>query len=729
MPAPAPLLRFALAGTLCWAALLATGLGDRDLAGGGLPAVSVYLLQLGGHATLLGAPVLLLLHGLHRRLSGAAALALLAGLGTYPAFQQARFLTEGEHIAATQHVGLLRVLLTLGTVLAYAALWGWHLRGNGGARAPRALRRALPGWSRSSCWSLAGLTALMMLTNVLNLHLRAYAYFAQALLPATWLLSATLGQRLLRAARVPGWLAGLGLLACAVLVGTAHLQTPGALQEARHGLLRRGRIAAYADLLMSVRGAAYASFDLSRPERFDCGAATPAAVPGAPPVTVEGAPDAADPADPAAPADHTKDAALGSGGGPRNVLLISIDALRRDALDWQVPTKKGSVALMPNLRRFAEASVDYRRAVTTYPATLLSMGGAMTGMGPSDLLFAPALPDNIFRLTRHVFTQRLAFLPSSRWFRMPVIEPLLVQDAKLRRASNARKQTQMLIAALRRARRRKQATLAWVHYFEPHAPYRVHAGFERGAGSRGRYRSELSYLDDQLGRLFRFLERQKAYRDTLVILFADHGQALGEHDYRGHHVYLNSWIADVPLLVRAPGLAARTTDVMADLTDVAPTVLDFAGLPGAARGMVGHSLIAGDAAARPWVRFAEAFPLRGTELFHTTRRPIHDLAGLRKRVRRAQRGARNYLPKVAAVSGTHRLIVNRVTGVQELYDRRTDPLETRDLSRMDVAELAPLQRALGEWTRAQARRMYCAVVAPESAPTRTPRPARTPAGR
>ena len=77
--------------------------------------------------------------------------------------------------------------------------------------------------------------------------------------------------------------------------------------------------------------------------------------------------------------------------------------------------------------------------------------------------------------------------------------------------------------------------------------------------------------------------------------------------------------------------------------------------------------------------FAEAFPSRGKKLFKLAQKPTKSLKSFKKRVDEVHRGAKNYLPKVSAVSAEHRLMVNRVTGVQELYDRQLrEPAPTTD---------------------------------------------------
>lgn len=617
---------------------------------------------------------------------------LMAVLAAWPAVDQATFLTSGDGIAESIYFYPVRILVVSTVIAAAAILWSWHMRGL--APEPRVgwLLSRVPRWSRRLVWLIAGAGALAVLGNTLHYHLDAYAHLASMLLWPTWMLLATIVFRAVRPLPRVAWVSGVLLVALGAHIGAAHVQQPAALARARHEVLRRGKIASHADLLINVRSQGAATFDLSHPGRFDC------TRPPSPP-TVHVIPT---------PASKRK-----------NVILISVDALRRDAVDWTYANKP----LMPNLQAFAKKGVDYRRAVTTYPATLMALGGAVTGGSASDILFSPRPADNIFERTRARFDSRFVILPSSPWFKLPVVKKLLLQSADSSRSAGARAQTGTMIRKLRRARKSKKSTFAWLHYFEPHEPYENHRGHERGAGHRGRYRSELAFLDKELGRLLRALERGGWFRDSLVIVFSDHGEALGERQYFGHHVYLNSWNTDIPLMVRAPGLAPGVSTQIADVTDIAPTVLDFASVPYGHDEFAGLSLFAKPELRAERLSFAEAFPLRGGDLFREATRGIDDVATLRERVDAVQTRARNYLPKVSVVSPEHRLIVNRVTGVEELYDRRSDPWELSNLSHEGLPVQRRLRAALHAWTQTQAERLYCAVVQTPAARVEPPKPA------
>jgi iduronate 2-sulfatase len=105
-------------------------------------------------------------------------------------------------------------------------------------------------------------------------------------------------------------------------------------------------------------------------------------------------------------------------------------------------------------------------------------------------------------------------------------------------------------------------------------------GEERTRLLKHGYLASVSYVDAQIGRLLDALDRLDLSRNTIVVLWGDHGWKLGEH---------NSWAkmtnyeidTRAPLIIRAPGrvTAGTVTSRLVEFVDVYPTVADLAGLP------------------------------------------------------------------------------------------------------------------------------------------------------
>lgn len=142
----------------------------------------------------------------------------------------------------------------------------------------------------------------------------------------------------------------------------------------------------------------------------------------------------------------------------------------------------------------------------------------------------------------------------------------------------------------------------WVHLFEPHSPYERHDGVpapvdhreilklepgypytpEESAALRELYRVEVEYTDTQIGALLDGLRAAGALDNARVVLTADHGESLGEHNIYFNHHGIYDTVLRVPLLLWSsaptwkPGVRiSRQVTVM----DIANTLLEVSGQP------------------------------------------------------------------------------------------------------------------------------------------------------
>jgi arylsulfatase A-like enzyme len=186
---------------------------------------------------------------------------------------------------------------------------------------------------------------------------------------------------------------------------------------------------------------------------------------------------------------------------------------------------------------------------------------------------------------------------------------------------------------------------AYLHYMEPHTPYRC-PGTEKAcqegakvlsqrlvngdwdfsdlerATIRTLYGAEVRATDEALGSLLAALEEGGFHDDTWLILTADHGEMLGEYGHYLHGKSLYSKEVRIPLLVRGPSRSGSVVHTPVSLIDIAPTLLDLAGIesPSTFRGRsLRAALEGGEIASRPVV--AELFPRSGSV-------PLHRLVAL-----------------------------------------------------------------------------------------------------
>src|SRR5207244_3226208 len=126
---------------------------------------------------------------------------------------------------------------------------------------------------------------------------------------------------------------------------------------------------------------------------------------------------------------------------------------------------------------------------------------------------------------------------------------------------------------------------AWVHVYEPHAPYRPPAPFDREYAAQPYY-GEVAAVDRALAPLFDAV--RALARPTLVVLTGDHGEALGDHGEMTHGLFAYESTLHVPLIVAELGADVRgvrlqagpvVSDAPVCHIDIVPTILDALAMP------------------------------------------------------------------------------------------------------------------------------------------------------
>jgi arylsulfatase A-like enzyme len=153
----------------------------------------------------------------------------------------------------------------------------------------------------------------------------------------------------------------------------------------------------------------------------------------------------------------------------------------------------------------------------------------------------------------------------------------------------------------------------WVHYIDPHGPYTPPLPFSRmfpptknslsvqvpfssndmclggipkyqvmrNEHRKGIYMSqydgEIAYMDDQLGLLLKMIHALGLDKNSLVIITADHGESLGEHNYFfGHSLHLYEDVVHVPLIIGWRGRRGIKRSVVQHV-DLFQTILETVG--------------------------------------------------------------------------------------------------------------------------------------------------------
>ena len=91
------------------------------------------------------------------------------------------------------------------------------------------------------------------------------------------------------------------------------------------------------------------------------------------------------------------------------------------------------------------------------------------------------------------------------------------------------------------------------------------------------YYAAVSYTDAQVGKLLDKLDALGLTKNTIIILWGDHGWHLGDHNLWCKHTNFEQ-ATRTPMIIAAPGIAPSTTNAPTEFVDIFPTLCDLAGV-------------------------------------------------------------------------------------------------------------------------------------------------------
>lgn len=420
---------------------------------------------------------------------------------------------------------------------------------------------------------------------------------------------------------------------------------------------------------------------------------------------------------------------------PPNVLLIVIDTLRADRVDWY----QGERHLTPFLGTLAARGTVFWSAYAQSSWTSPSVASLLTSRFQSQhgvITWASVLSANEVTLpeilkahgyaTGGFVGNRLLSAKAGFSQGFDAYESFATADHPRpgegkERAERVNQASLSWLDTLYAAGRPATPAFLYMHYMEPHMPYgppsdlaeQMMRRHGKAAEEQQRwahmlftepklwaspdadalrviedlYDAEVISLDTQLRAFFAALEARGFLRNAVVVITADHGEELLDHGRCGHGMTLYNEVIRVPLLVLAPGHTQRTDvhDVVS-LVDVAPTLLDFADIS-QPRSFEGHS-------ARPLIGSPAAAFHRFTDAWHRfTAPPSHPSVAYSQLLELADgktTGPTHH--SNAVVVGTRKLIVG--TAGREGYDLQADPGE-RHPDALEGDRQAALQQMIG----------------------------------
>jgi arylsulfatase A-like enzyme len=194
------------------------------------------------------------------------------------------------------------------------------------------------------------------------------------------------------------------------------------------------------------------------------------------------------------------------------------------------------------------------------------------------------------------------------------------------------------------------------------------------------YYAAISYLDAQVGKLLDELDRLDLRKNTVIVLWGDHGWKLGEHDAWCKHSNCEN-DTNTALLLSVPGMkhAGARTNGIVEFVDVYPTLADLAGLPlpSHLEGLSFKPLL--DDPARSWKQAAfSQYPRPGSK---SGSGQLMGYAMRTERYRFVVWVGRNDHSKVDAI---------------ELYDHQTDLQENQNIAKRPE-NAALVQKLMTQW--------------------------------
>jgi arylsulfatase A-like enzyme/Flp pilus assembly protein TadD len=286
-------------------------------------------------------------------------------------------------------------------------------------------------------------------------------------------------------------------------------------------------------------------------------------------------------------------AACGRGPERLNLLLISLDTARPDHLGCY-----GYEGIStPHLDRMAADGVLFTDALTSAPITLPSHASVLTGLYP----LSHGVRENEIYVLAGEFTTLAEILQAEGYATGAFIGSFVLDssfgldqgfetydddvtggmpaDPFDPPEIDAAEVNESAVPWLEEV---EEPFFAFVHYYDPHAPYEPPPPYDSLYAGRP-YDGEIAFTDRAVGEVLGVLENRGLLDRTLVVIISDHGEGLGQHDELYHGILIYDTTIKCVLIVKPPS-ATGSADAQAnvprveatvELIDVMPTVLDM----------------------------------------------------------------------------------------------------------------------------------------------------------
>jgi choline-sulfatase len=261
------------------------------------------------------------------------------------------------------------------------------------------------------------------------------------------------------------------------------------------------------------------------------------------------------------------------------VILISIDTLRADHLSTYGYRKIQT----PNIDSFAQQGTIFAEVNSQIPLTLPSHTSLFTSTYPfengieenAEVVSAGAV--TLASVLRSHGYRTAAFVGSNILDRTCALDKGFDEYDSPFGGARVRRDGALVLRGANAwlGAHRDQPVFVFVHLFDLHTPYKLAPTKGSNEPETSGYDRELGYVDQILGRFRQSLIDNGWWKKALVVVFADHGESLGDHGELSHGYFIYQSTLHVPLIIHWPvdGHPERVNEP-GGLIDIAPTILD-----------------------------------------------------------------------------------------------------------------------------------------------------------
>jgi choline-sulfatase len=270
-----------------------------------------------------------------------------------------------------------------------------------------------------------------------------------------------------------------------------------------------------------------------------------------------------------------------------NILLITIDCLRADHLGFYGYNRSTT----PNIDRLASLSQVYLNSYSHVPWTQPSIASLFTSKHPKDIgiseindviskkevMLAEVFKSNGYQTEgyySHIFFKpNLGYQQGFDNYDGTVLK----KGGHIHSIVSSEYLSDRVINRFN-AGDITNPFFIWIHYFDPHKDYKNHKGFVFGSSPLDRYDSEIAFTDFHINRIIELLKEKDYFKKTIIVIVADHGEEFNDHGGEGHAQTLYEEVIHIPLIIYMPGAKHKVLENIVVMTDIAPTLVDIAGL-------------------------------------------------------------------------------------------------------------------------------------------------------